>query len=286
MRQLKISSVITDRSETARYFADVKKHDLLTVEEEVELAERVRQGDASALNRLVEANLRFVISVAKQYAHTDMPLSDLIQEGNIGLITAAHRFDPSRGLRFCSYAVWWIRQSILRALDARQTMIHIPQNRQNDLRRVREAALEYYKEFGMDPDASWLAENLGMGEKHVHSLLQETSACCQSLDTPIGNDAEGYSLNDRIADPTASSVEERLCGESLRDDLLSVLSSVLSSRECDILRRSFGIGCEVEDSASIAYSYQMGCERVRQLRERSIRKVMESPARGRLVSYL
>lgn len=286
MRQLKISSVIVDRSETARYFADVKKHSLLTVEEEVELAERVRQGDACALNRLVEANLRFVISVAKQYAHTDMPLSDLIQEGNIGLITAAQKFDPSLGLRFCSYAVWWIRQSILRALGARQAMIHIPQNRQNDLRHIREAALEYYKEFGQDPDISWIAERLSMEEKNVRSLMQETSTDCSSLDTPMGQDTDGYALTDRIADSSICSAEDRMCGESLREDLQSVLSAVLSARECDVIKRCFGIGCEVEDLDSIACSYRMGREGVRQLRERSIKKLMGSPARGRLVSYL
>ncbi len=276
MRQLKITNQITNRDSATieKYFNEISKESLLTPEEEVDLARRIRQGDQKALERLVRANLRFVVSVAKQYHHGSMPLNDLINEGNVGLIKAAKMFDETKGFKFISYAVWWIRQSIMEALNEHSRIVRIPSNKIGELSKISQAVSRIEQRFEREPTHDELAEYLGVKVEDIKSA--NTAAIRQSsLDAPFEEGDEG-SLYDVLKSNEPDQVETVLAGkDSLRVELSRLLST-LTDREQEVLKR-FGIGCDYSLSLDdIAEDLGLTRERARQIKENALRKLREN----------
>lgn len=285
MKQLKISKSITVRTQTLdKYLHAIGREPLLTVDEEVELARRIKQGDKSALDRLVRANLRFVVSVAKQYHNQGVELTDLISEGNLGLVKAAEKFDETRGFKFISYAVWWIRQAIQQAIPEQSRVVRLPQNRLGEISKVRKAMLDFEQEFMRQPSNEELAEILGMSVEKIADALSYNSLSL-SLDAPFGGEEDDGCLLDVVSSSDAPRPDELLSrNESLAIEVQRVLSQ-LEEREREVLQKSFGIGCSEMTLEEIAEEYNLTRERVRQIKEKAVRRLKGQRSQS-LIGYL
>ena len=285
MKQLKISKSITVRTQTLdKYLHAIGREPLLTVDEEVELARRIKQGDKSALDRLVRANLRFVVSVAKQYHNQGVELTDLISEGNLGLVKAAEKFDETRGFKFISYAVWWIRQAIQQAIPEQSRVVRLPQNRLGEISKVRKAMLDFEQEFMRLPSNEELAEILGMSVEKIADALSY-NALSLSLDAPFGGEEDDGCLLDVVSSSDAPRPDELLSrNESLAIEVQRVLSQ-LEEREREVLQKSFGIGCSEMTLEEIAEEYNLTRERVRQIKEKAVRRLKGQRSQS-LIGYL
>lgn len=287
MRQLKITKSITNRESQSleKYLQEIGKVELITPEEEVKLAERIRQGDQRALDRLTKANLRFVVSVAKQYQNQGLSLPDLINEGNLGLIKAAQRFDETRGFKFISYAVWWIRQSILQALAEQSRIVRLPLNKVGLTNRINKAFSQLEQEYEREPSAEELAEVLEIETEEVSATLG-ISARHVSMDSPLA-DGEESTLMDVLENPNANSTDEQLDhNESLRTEIDRSLKT-LTERQQDVIRFFFGIGVDhplsLED---IGERFNLTRERVRQIKDKAISKLKTNTRCKLLKVYL
>ena len=284
MRQMKISPSVTARTQTVdEYLRDISRLEMISPDEETNLAARIKEGDEEALRRLVEANLRFVVSVAKQYQGRGLELLDLVSEGNIGLMKAAVRFDPTRGFKFISYAVWWIRQQILQALSEQGRIIRLPLNQVgfiNTMVRTRETFL---KENEREPSDEELAALMKVPAERLGEAALNDSRNL-SLDRPMGEEDSG-TLMDILPDAEAAAPDRDLDSESLRDDICTAML-VLEPREREVILQSFGIGCPARSLEEIGEGMRLTRERVRQLRMRAIRKLSSPKVRSRLAQYL
>ena len=290
MRQLKISKSITNR-ETAsleKYLQEIAKEELLTVEEEVELAQQIKKGDRKALDRLTKANLRFVVSVAKQYQNQGLSLQDLINEGNLGLIKAAEKFDETRGFKFISYAVWWIRQSILQAIAENSRIVRLPLNQVGSVNKIRKAMNKFEQENQRTPNVNELAEHVGLPEDKIDAAIKINGKHV-SMDAPFGDDGEngGTGLIDVLQNEDEPETDKQLLTESLRNEIQVALQS-LSERERNILTCFFGIdGTNHEMTLEeIGDKYGLTRERVRQIREKAIRHLRHNTKNKVLREYL
>jgi len=286
MRQLKISKSITNR-ETAsldKYLQDIGKELMITADEEVELARKIKTGDQKALERLVNANLRFVVSVAKQYQNQGLSLPDLINEGNLGLIKAAKRFDETRGFKFISYAVWWIRQSILQALAEQSRVIRLPLNQVGSLNKIKKAASKLEQLLQRPPSSDELAENLDVSEQKIDAALKINTRYI-SMDAPLKVDDDIMFLDSYIPEDVPEADEE-LMNESLGKEIQRSLSS-LSEKERQIINMYYGIGMNHSLTLDeIGAIFDLTRERVRQIKEKAIRRLKHT-ARSRLLkAYL
>jgi RNA polymerase primary sigma factor len=286
MRQLKISKQITNRESQSldKYLQEIGKVDLITADEEVQLAKRIQQGDQRALEKLTKANLRFVVSVAKQYQNQGLTLGDLINEGNLGLIKAGQRFDETRGFKFISYAVWWIRQSILQALAEQSRIVRLPLNRVGSLNKISKAFSLLEQQFEREPTAAELAEVLDMTVNDVEDTMK-VSGRHVSMDAPFA-DGEENSLLDILQDEDQIRPDNGLMSESLRREVERALST-LTKREADVLRFYFGLGgippLSLEE---IGEKFGLTRERVRQIKEKSIRRLRNTSRSRALKVYL
>src|SRR5690554_3555596 len=286
MRQLKISKQITNRESQSldKYLQEIGKVDLLTADEEVVLAKRIREGDQLALEKLTKANLRFVVSVAKQYQNQGLSLGDLINEGNLGLIKAAKRFDETRGFKFISYAVWWIRQSILQALAEQSRIVRLPLNRVGALNKIGKELSKLEQEYERVPSAAELAESLDMTVSEVADTLK-ISGRHLSVDAPFAQGEDNRLLdvleNEEIPDP-----DNDLMGESLKVEIERALSK-LTKREAEVIRLYFGIGREHSLTLEeIGERFDLTRERVRQIKEKALRKLRHHNRSAALRAYL
>ncbi|MEM8526386.1 MAG: RNA polymerase sigma factor RpoD/SigA [Bacteroidota bacterium] len=287
MRQLKITKSITNRESQSleKYLQEIGKVDLLTPEEEVDLAKRIKQGDQIALEKLTKANLRFVVSVAKQYQNQGLSLSDLINEGNLGLIKAAQRFDETRGFKFISYAVWWIRQSILQALAEQSRIVRLPLNKVGSLNKINKAFSELEQEYEREPSADELAEQLQIPTEEVETTLG-VAARHVSMDAPFV-EGEDNSLLDVLENSTTPKTDQKLeYNESLRREIERSLST-LTDRQCDVIKLYFGIGVEHPMSLEdIGERFGLTRERVRQIKDKAINKLRSANRSKLLKNYL
>lgn len=286
MRHLTISSSITSRDSLSvdKYLAEISKETLITVEQEVILAREIREGSQEALDRLVKANLRFVVSVAKQYQNKGMTLTDLINEGNVGLIKAAKKFDETRGFKFISYAVWWIRQSIMQAMAEHSRIIRLPLNRHAGLRKIKHATAELEQLLERMPTAGELSELTGVSVNEVEDTWQ-FSAGTLSFDAPITSGEEGSSFSDIISD-NDSVTDNDLLKESLNTDISRILS-LLTSREAEVLKRYYGLGTGTNQTLDeIGIYLNLTRERVRQVKEGALRRLRGKLSRKVMQSYL
>jgi RNA polymerase primary sigma factor len=287
MRQLKITNKITTRESLAldKYLNDIGKIDLLSTEEETELARRIKSGDKLALEKLTKANLRFVVSVAKQYQNQGLSLSDLINEGNVGLMKAAKRFDETKGFKFISYAVWWIRQSILQAIVEYSRIVRLPLNKVGSYNKVNEAFISFVQEFEREPSEEELAEILDMSPKEISNMLKGTVRHV-SVDAPIGGEDSDSTMLDLLSDDDIESPDEGLMELSLKSEVQAGLS-ILSPREVEVLSSYYGLnGHKPLTLEEIGELYNLTRERVRQIKERAIRRLRKSYNRNALKSYL
>ncbi len=285
MRQLKIVKSITNRESTSldKYLQDIGKEELITVDEEVELARRIKQGDDEALEKLVKANLRFVVSVAKQYQNQGLTLSDLINEGNLGLIRAAEKFDETRGFKFISYAVWWIRQSILQALAEQSRIVRLPLNQVGSINKMNKMLAKFEQENDRKPTDTELAAMLEISEE---KLLQSRRNATRhrSIDAPV-NDDESSSLSDLIENRDSPRADAGLMKESLSVEIERALST-LTKREADVIKYFFGINAPEMTLEEIGTHLGLTRERVRQIREKAIRRLRHSSRSALLKQYL
>ena len=284
MRQLKISKSITTRDNTLdRYLQEISRESMITIEEEVLLAQRIRQGDRRALNKLTSANLRFVVSVAKQYQNQGLSLSDLINEGNIGLIKAAEKFDETRGFKFISYAVWWIRQSILQAIAEQSRSIRLPLNQVGLINKISKEIARFEQEHERRPSAEELSDILDIPVDKIEDTLQQSGRHI-SVDAPFV-EGEENSLLDVLTNDDAPRTDHSLIDESLSTEISRSLST-LNDRERDILQMFFGIGCHEMTLEEIAEHFGLTRERVRQIKEKALRHMRHSYRSNLLKSYL
>lgn len=285
MRQLKITKSITNRESQSleKYLQEIGKVDLLTPEEEVDLAKRIKQGDERALEKLTKANLRFVVSVAKQYQNQGLSLSDLINEGNLGLIKAAQRFDETRGFKFISYAVWWIRQSILQALAEQSRIVRLPLNKVGSLNKINKAFSELEQEYEREPSAEELAEMLEIATEEVETTLG-VAARHVSMDAPFV-EGEDNSLLDVLENNATPDTDGNLSyNESLRREIERSLST-LTDRQADVVKLYFGIGIDHPMSLEdIGDQFGLTRERVRQIKDKAINK-LRSASRSKLLKH-
>ena len=287
MRQFKNTKNITERSNISvnKYFKEVSRYPMVTVDEEVILAQKIRQGGKEAdkaRQRLVEANLRFVISVANQYHQHNMDLSDLISEGNIGLIKAAERFDKTRGFKFISYAVWWIRQSISSTIYENGRIIRLPLNQQALLNMYSILLKETMQTEQRKPTTAEFAEFANISENKAGILIEQTAKTL-SMDDPLSEDTD-TSIGDLVS--SGSKTDESLDKESLHQDMTAILNHILSAKEKEILMRSFGINCKEEGLEEIGFAFGLSRERVRQIREKALCKIRHSNKIGLLAQYI
>lgn len=287
MRQLKITNKITNRESLAleKYLQDIAKIDLLTVEQEGDLARRIKDGDNAALEHLTKANLRFVVSVAKQYQNHGLSLSDLINEGNVGLLKAAKRFDETRGFKFISYAVWWIRQAILQAIVEQSRIVRMPVNKMGSYNKVNNAFMSFVQKFEREPSHQELADLLNISAREVAAMLQGGGRHV-SFDAPVSTDEDSSTMLDLMAVDDQTQPDLKLMEESLKLEVLHGLS-ILSPREVDVLNSYYGLnGHKPLTLEEIGELYGLTRERVRQIKERAIRRLRKSFGRKRLRSFL
>jgi RNA polymerase primary sigma factor len=286
MRQLKISKSITNR-ETAsldKYLADIGKEELITADEEVHLAQRIKQGDQLALEKLCKANLRFVVSVAKQYQNQGLSLPDLINEGNLGLIKAARRFDETRGFKFISYAVWWIRQSILQALAEQARIVRLPLNQVGSLSKLNKATIRLEQRFERPPSLDEIATEMELSEQKVAETMRMSTRTV-SMDAPIDADEEVKLIDIFVAEDTPGT-DELLIRESLANEIQRSLST-LTDKEREIINLFYGIGVPHSYSLEeIGSMFDLTRERVRQIKEKAIRRLKHSSRSKLLKTYL
>jgi len=285
MRQLKITKSITNRESASldKYLQEIGKEELITVEEEVELAQRIKKGDQAALEKLTRANLRFVVSVAKQYQNQGLSLPDLINEGNLGLIKAAEKFDETRGFKFISYAVWWIRQSILQALAEQSRIVRLPLNQVGSLNKINKAYSKFEQEHERKPSSEELADSLELPADKVADTLR-VSGRHVSVDAPFV-DGEDNSLLDVLVNNDSPNADRSLIMESLSREIHRALAT-LTERESDIIRLFFGIGCQEMTLEEIGERFGLTRERVRQIKEKAIRRLRHTSRSKLLKSYL
>ncbi|MEM1123314.1 MAG: RNA polymerase sigma factor RpoD/SigA [Bacteroidota bacterium] len=287
MRQLKITNKITTRESLAldKYLNDIGKIPMLNAEEEAEMARRIRAGDQSALERLTKANLRFVVSVAKQYQNQGLSLSDLINEGNVGLMKAGKRFDETKGFKFISYAVWWIRQSILQAIVEYSRIVRLPLNKVGSYNKVNEAYLSFVQQFEREPTNEELAELLGMTAKEISNMLKGNGRHL-SVDAPLSGEDGDSTMLDVISSEQDMTPDGRLMDQSLKEEVQNGLS-ILSPREVEVLSSYYGLNSHKSLTLEeIGELYGLTRERVRQIKERAIRRLRKSYNRNALKSYL
>ena len=285
MRQLKITKSITNRESASldKYLQEIGKEDLITVEEEVELAQRIRKGDQRALEKLTRANLRFVVSVAKQYQNQGLSLPDLINEGNLGLIKAAEKFDETRGFKFISYAVWWIRQSILQALAEQSRIVRLPLNQVGSLNKINKAFSRFEQENERRPSPEELADTLDLLAEKVADTLR-VSGRHISVDAPFV-EGEDNSLLDVLVNDDSPIADRTLINESLSTEVERALST-LTERERDIIKLFFGINTQEMTLEEIGEKFGLTRERVRQIKEKAIRRLRHSSRSKLLKTYL
>jgi len=285
MRQLKITKSITNRESASldKYLQEIGKEELITVEEEVELAQRIKKGDQAALEKLTRANLRFVVSVAKQYQNQGLSLPDLINEGNLGLIKAAEKFDETRGFKFISYAVWWIRQSILQALAEQSRIVRLPLNQVGSLNKINKAFSKFEQEHERKPSPDELAESLDLPADKVADTLR-VSGRHISVDAPFV-EGEDNSLLDVLINNDSPNADRALMMESLAKEIERALAT-LTQRESDIIRMFFGIGCQEMTLEEIGERFGLTRERVRQIKEKAIRRLRHTSRSKLLKTYL
>ena len=287
MRQLKITKQVTNRETKSlnSYLQDVSKIDMITAEEEVELAQRIREGDQSALDKLTKANLRFVISVAKQYQNQGLTLSDLINEGNVGLVKAAQRFDETRGFKFISYAVWWIRQSILQAIAEQSRVVRLPLNKIGDINKIRKASIHLEQVHQRVPSASEIAKELDTTVSSVKQSLKNSSRSL-SMDAPFQEGENDNNLYDVISSGETPNPDKALIHESLKIEIDRALDT-LAPREADVVKLNFGLsGQPAMTLQEIGDTFELSRERVRQIREKAIRRLRQESKSHILKKYL
>ncbi|MBN2638792.1 MAG: sigma-70 family RNA polymerase sigma factor [Bacteroidales bacterium] len=286
MRQLKITKQVTNR-ETAsldKYLQEIGKVDLLTAEQEVELARRIKQGDKRALEELTKANLRFVVSVSKQYQNQGLSLPDLINEGNLGLIKAAQRFDETRGFKFISYAVWWIRQSILQALAEQSRIVRLPLNKIGSINKINKAVAQLEQELEREPDFKEIAGIVEMSENEVKESKRNAGRHV-SMDAPLIQD-EDNNMYDVLKSEESVTPETGLIYESLRKEIDRAIST-LTQREADVVRLYFGLnGGHPMTLEEIGEKFDLTRERVRQIKEKAIRRLKQTSRSKNLKYYL
>jgi RNA polymerase primary sigma factor len=287
MRQLKITKSITNRESQSldKYLQDIGREELITAEEEVELARKIKAGDQKALEKLTKANLRFVVSVAKQYQNQGLTLPDLINEGNLGLIKAAQKFDETRGFKFISYAVWWIRQSILQALAEQARIVRLPLNQVGSLNKINKAFSRLEQEYERAPSADELAEALEVPEEKIKESLNVAGRHV-SVDAPLSTNEDGGTLIDVMINIESERTDSGLMNESLQREIERSLST-LTDKEREIIRLFFGIGMNhgltLEEIGS---KFNLTRERVRQIKEKAIRRLRHSSRNKLLKTYL
>ena len=286
MRQLKISKQVTNR-ETAsldKYLTEIGKVDLLTAEEEVKLAQKIKQGDQLALKRLVNANLRFVVSVSKQYQNQGLSLPDLINEGNLGLIKAAQRFDETRGFKFISYAVWWIRQSILQALAEQSRIVRLPLNKIGSINKINKTSAMLEQDLGRTPTHSEIADKLDISIKEVKETLRNASRQV-SMDAPLKQE-ETSNMYDVLREDDSPTPETGLLYDSLRKEIKRAIST-LTEREIEVISLYFGLnGMPPMTLEEIGEKFELTRERVRQIKEKAIRRLKHTSRSKILKTYL
>ena len=285
MRQLKITKSITNRESASldKYLQEIGREELITVEEEVELAQRIKKGDQAALEKLTRANLRFVVSVAKQYQNQGLSLPDLINEGNLGLIKAAEKFDETRGFKFISYAVWWIRQSILQALAEQSRIVRLPLNQVGSLNKINKAYSKFEQEHERKPSPEELADELELPADKVADTLRVAGRHI-SVDAPFV-EGEDNSLLDVLVNSDSPNADRALINESLSREIERALAT-LTERESDIIKLFFGIGCQEMTLEEIGERFGLTRERVRQIKEKAIRRLRHTSRSKLLKSYL
>ena len=285
MRQLKITKSITNRESASldKYLQEIGREELVSPEEEVELAQRIRKGDQQALEKLTRANLRFVVSVAKQYQNQGLSLPDLINDGNLGLIKAAEKFDETRGFKFISNAVWWIRQSILQALAEQSRIVRLPLNQVGSLNKINKALSKFEQEYERQPSSEELSEMIDVPKDKISDTLR-VSGRHVSVDAPFV-EGEDNSLLDVLPNDDSPMADKGLVNESLNTEIDRALST-LTDREREIVKSFFGIGCQEMTLEEIGERFGLTRERVRQIKEKAIRR-LKSPSRSKLLkAYL
>ena len=285
MRQLKITRSITNRESEAleKYLSEIGKEELLSSDEEVELAQRIRKGDQEALERLTKANLRFVVSVAKQYQNQGMALPDLINEGNLGLIKAAEKFDETRGFKFISYAVWWIRQSILQAIAEQSRIVRLPLNQVGSMNKINQMLSKFEQENERRPSVDEISEQIDLPQEKIDEAMQ-ISGRHVSMDAPFV-DGEDNSLLDVLVNDDAPMADRQLVMESLRSEIANALQ-MLNDRERNIVTAFYGIGQPELTLEEIGNKYGLTRERVRQIKEKAIRRLRGNTKNKILKAYL
>ena len=286
MRQLKIAKQVTNREALSldKYLHEIGRVDLITAEEEVELAKRIKKGDKAALERLIKANLRFVVSVAKQYQNQGLSLPDLINEGNLGLIKAAQRYDDTRGFKFISYGVWWIRQSILQALAEQARIVRLPLNKIGSITRINKTFVKLEQEFQREPTADEIAYLLDTSSEVVEQALKVASHHV-SMDSPVHTD-DGTNLYDLLLNENSPSPDQSLMDNSLKKEIDRSLST-LDEREADVIRYFYGLcGKRQHTLDEIGNEFGLTRERVRQIKEKTIKKLKNNYRNKLLRSYL
>ena len=285
MRQLKISKSITNRESASldKYLQEIGHEELLSVEEEVELAQKIKKGDRRALERLTRANLRFVVSVAKQYQNQGLSLPDLINEGNVGLIKAAEKFDETRGFKFISYAVWWIRQSILQAIAEQSRIVRLPLNQVGSVNKINRELNKFEQEHERRPSVNEIADRIDLPEDKIEEAMKANNRHV-SMDAPFV-DGEDNSLLDVLADNDMPMADKALVQESLRKEIDRAIE-LLNDREQKVVRAFFGIGSPEMTLEEIGEKYNLTRERVRQIKEKAIRRLRHNTKNKLLKTYL
>ncbi|MBR1484733.1 MAG: RNA polymerase sigma factor RpoD/SigA [Prevotella sp.] len=285
MRQLKITKSITNRESAAldKYLQEISKEDLVSVEEEVELAQRIKKGDSKALERLTKANLRFVVSVAKQYQNQGLSLPDLINEGNVGLIKAAEKFDETRGFKFISYAVWWIRQSILQAIAEQSRIVRLPLNQVGSVNKINRVLNKFEQENERRPSIDEISEHLDLPKEKIDEAMSVNGRHV-SVDAPFA-EGEDNTLLDVLVGEEIPSTDRGLLLESLRAEINTALQG-LTMRERNVIESFFGINRPEMTLEEIGVKYGLTRERVRQIKEKAIRRLRENTRNKLLKSYL
>ena len=285
MRQLKISNSFTNRESASldKYLQEIGHEELLSVDEEVELAQKIKKGDRQALERLRRANLRFVVSVAKQYQNQGLSLPDLINEGNVGLIKAAEKFDETRGFKFISYAVWWIRQSILQAIAEQSRIVRLPLNQVGSVNKINRELNKFEQEHERRPSVNEIADRIDLPEEKVEEAMKANNRHV-SMDAPFV-DGEDNSLLDVLADNNMPMADKALVQESLRKEIDRAID-LLNDREQKVVRAFFGIGSPEMTLEEIGDKYNLTRERVRQIKEKAIRRLRHNTKNKLLKTYL